>query len=194
MRTPQLSYANVVSSLALFVALGGTSYGLSRNSVGNRELKSNAVTSAKVRNGSLTASDISSTAQLGFRGPRGPQGPVGATGAVAGAPEPWQPLAFDQRWANYGTGFEAAGYRKDQLGRVSLRGLVTRVDGLPGDEVIATLPPGYRPAAIQIFTGEAQTGVARIDVRPNGEVAYRYSPAQIERDYTSLASISFWPD
>ena len=31
---PQLSYANVVSTGALFVALGGTSYAVARNSVG----------------------------------------------------------------------------------------------------------------------------------------------------------------
>jgi hypothetical protein len=113
---------------------------------------------------------------------------------VNGAPEPWQPLPFDARWGNYGAGFELGGFRKDQLGRVSVRGLVTRLDGLPGDEVIAVLPPGYRPAMTQIFTGESQGGVARIDVRPNGEIAYRSAPPQAERDNTSLASISFWPD
>ncbi len=197
-RKPELSYANVISSLALFVALGGTSYGLARNSVGNRELKRDAVTSAKVKDASLTAADISPRTQLGFRGPRGPQGPSGLQGppgpTIAAAPEPWQPLPFDPRWANYGAGFELAGYRKDQLGRVHLRGLITRVDGLPGNEVIATLPPGYRPAMTLIFTGESQNGVARLDLQSTGALVYISSPAQIERDNTSLSSISYWPD
>ena len=45
--------------LALFVALGGTSYAaLAKNSVGTKQLKKNAVTSPKVRNRSLTGSDL----------------------------------------------------------------------------------------------------------------------------------------
>ena len=86
-RLPNLcpSPAMIVACVALIVALGGTSYAalkLPRNSVGNRQLKSNAVTSAKVRNGSLTARDFRAADIR--RGPRGPQGPKGdsAPGAV----------------------------------------------------------------------------------------------------------------
>ena len=51
-----LSYANVVGTLALFIALGGVSYAavkLPARSVGTKQLKTGAVTSAKVRNGTL---------------------------------------------------------------------------------------------------------------------------------------------
>jgi hypothetical protein len=71
--------ANVVAFLALAVALGGTSYAaitLPRNSVGPKQLKANAVTSAKVKNGSLLKKDFKA-AQL----PAGAQGPAGAPGA-----------------------------------------------------------------------------------------------------------------
>lgn len=47
----RISYANVMATVALFVALGGSSYAaikLSVNSVGNRELKQRAVTPAKL--------------------------------------------------------------------------------------------------------------------------------------------------
>ena len=74
--------ANVIAYLALFIALGGTSYAaitLPRNSVGTKQLRSNAVTSGKVRNGSLRLSDFQSGALK--RGPRGPQGPPGPAGA-----------------------------------------------------------------------------------------------------------------
>lgn len=56
----RLTYANAMSSVALFVALGGGAYAVSvpRNSVGQQELKPGAVTAAKVRNHSLTASDF----------------------------------------------------------------------------------------------------------------------------------------
>jgi len=75
----------VVACIALIVALGGTSYAalkLPRNSVGNRQLKPNAVTSAKVRNGALTSKDFRRSSLP--PGPRGPQGPKGepAPGAI----------------------------------------------------------------------------------------------------------------
>ncbi len=49
---------NLVAYLALFIALGGTSYaavGLSPGSVGTRQLRNGAVTDAKVRARSLTS-------------------------------------------------------------------------------------------------------------------------------------------
>ncbi len=56
------SAAMVVSLIALFVALGGTSYAaittLPVNSVGTPQLKNNAVTSVKVRDGSLLSTDF----------------------------------------------------------------------------------------------------------------------------------------
>lgn len=54
------SAALVVASLALVVGLGGTSYAatVASNSVGNAQLKSDAVTSAKIAPGGVTRSDI----------------------------------------------------------------------------------------------------------------------------------------
>lgn len=55
------SPALAVSILSLFVALGGTSYAvtqLPRNSIGTAQLKKNAVTGAKVMDGSLSGTDI----------------------------------------------------------------------------------------------------------------------------------------
>jgi hypothetical protein len=53
-----LSFANSISLIALFVALGGTSYALATGSVDSREIKNNAVRSADVRNASLTQRDV----------------------------------------------------------------------------------------------------------------------------------------
>ena len=58
---PRVTYANVVATLALFLALGGGTYAafkLPNNSVGTKQLKKNAVTSPKVKDGSLTAADL----------------------------------------------------------------------------------------------------------------------------------------
>jgi len=97
-------YANVTATLALIVALGGTSYAaivLPANSVGSRQLKkravtnsklrANAVTSATVRNGSLRAKDFKA-GQL----PAGPAGPAGATAIVSrlGGSSPVEPGAL----------------------------------------------------------------------------------------------------
>lgn len=55
------NYAEVVATLALFIALGGVSYAavqIPRNSVGAKQLKRNAVTTKKVKNRSLLARDF----------------------------------------------------------------------------------------------------------------------------------------
>jgi hypothetical protein len=54
--------ATVIALLALFVALGGTTYAatsLPKNSVGTKQLKKNAVTSKKIKSGAVTAAKIS---------------------------------------------------------------------------------------------------------------------------------------
>ena len=58
---PRLTYADVMATLALFIALGGGAYAataLPRNSVGTKQIKRSAVTGAKVRNHSLTGADF----------------------------------------------------------------------------------------------------------------------------------------
>ena len=89
-----LSYANVVGTVALFIALGGVSYAavtLPARSVGTKQLKSEAVTGAKVRNGTLTKKDFKKSSlprgkageagQDGHAGDVGPAGPRGEPGA-----------------------------------------------------------------------------------------------------------------
>lgn len=49
----------VIASLALFMSLGGTSYAaVKAKSIGNKQLKNNAVTSGKIARNGVTASDI----------------------------------------------------------------------------------------------------------------------------------------
>jgi len=75
----RLTYANVMATLGVFIALGGTSaaaVSLKRGSVKGKHLAANAVTSPKVKNGSLRAEDFG-LGQL----PKGESGPAGARGA-----------------------------------------------------------------------------------------------------------------
>jgi hypothetical protein len=88
----RLSYANVTATLALFLALGGTSYALTlpRNSVGSKQIRSRAVgtselnagavRSSAVRNRSLLLRDLSLGARTSLRGATGPQGAAGPAG------------------------------------------------------------------------------------------------------------------
>jgi hypothetical protein len=100
----RLSFANVVSLMALFVALGGTSYALATGSIGSREIKNNsvrskdirnnAVRSRDIRNNDLTGCDVKDASLLakdfaagqlpagpaGTRGPTGDPGPPGISG------------------------------------------------------------------------------------------------------------------
>lgn len=64
----KLSYANVMATFAVFLALGGGAIAALRvpkNSVGNRQLKKNAVTGSKVKDASLTAKDIKARSLTG---------------------------------------------------------------------------------------------------------------------------------
>ena len=57
----KLTYANVMASVAVFIALGGSAYAALRvppNSVGSRQLKVASVTTGKVANGAITAAKV----------------------------------------------------------------------------------------------------------------------------------------
>ncbi|HEU4598919.1 MAG TPA: hypothetical protein VFS26_04170, partial [Solirubrobacterales bacterium] len=86
----RLTYANVMSSIAVFVVLGGAAFAatqLPKNSVGTKQLKKNAVVSSKVKNGSLKAADFGAgqlpAGPQGAQGPQGPAGPAGSAVAYA---------------------------------------------------------------------------------------------------------------
>lgn len=58
---PKLTYANVMATIAVFVALGGVSYAaikLPKNSVGSKQIKKNAVVGAKIKKGAITGDKI----------------------------------------------------------------------------------------------------------------------------------------
>jgi hypothetical protein len=76
--------AHVIALLALFVAMGGTGYAalkLPKNSVGSKQIKKNAISGSKVKDGSLKNGDFAA-GQLpaGAAGAPGAQGLPGAKG------------------------------------------------------------------------------------------------------------------
>jgi hypothetical protein len=57
----KFTYANVMATIAVFIALGGASYAavkLPKNSVGSKQIKNKAITGAKIANGAVTAAKI----------------------------------------------------------------------------------------------------------------------------------------
>ena len=57
----RLTYANVMATIAVFIALGGASYAatqLPKNSVGSKQLKKNAITTAKIKDAAVTGAKV----------------------------------------------------------------------------------------------------------------------------------------
>jgi hypothetical protein len=88
----KLTFANVMSMTAVFIALGGSAIAITqlpKDSVGARQIKTGAVRSPEVKDFSLQANDFAKgslpAGATGPKGDQGPQGPTGPTGA-AGAP------------------------------------------------------------------------------------------------------------
>lgn len=97
--------------------------------------------------------------------------PPGGNYAVGEADLGWVSPTLLNSWANFGSGFQTARYRR-LAGRVEIQGLVTGGTG-PASTVF-TLPVGYRPAAALIFATIASANVvARIDVEADGDVRWQ---------------------
>ena len=113
---------NAVGLLALFVALGGTSYAaikLPRNSVKSAQIASGAVGSEEVKDGSLRGKDFAK-GQLpagdpgpqGAPGAQGPQGPAGRDGAP-GAQGATGAAPTVPGWTNVAPASSALSYCRD---------------------------------------------------------------------------------
>jgi hypothetical protein len=109
---------------------------------------------------------------------------AGAAGWLAIEGVTWQNLTLVNSWANLGAGFQTAQFLLCG-GLVTLRGSVA--GGATGSSVIATLPAGFRPAAINMFSTMGVGGASRVDVNPNGDIA----PTVGATTYLSLDGIAF---
>jgi hypothetical protein len=83
----RLTYSNVLASLALFIALGGTGYAAAM--ITGRNVKDGSLTGRDIRDGSIATKDLArsvsqqntSNSSTGVPGPAGPAGPRGNDGA-----------------------------------------------------------------------------------------------------------------
>ena len=90
----RLSYANVVSSVCLFILLGGSAY--AAVSITGKDVRDGSLTSADIKNHSLRARDFKASSLPA--GPAGPKGDPGRDGAAGdpGAPVTEPPAAIGQ--------------------------------------------------------------------------------------------------
>ncbi len=162
----KLTYANVVATLALFIAVGGaTAFAaskLAKNSVGTKQIKNGAVTAAKIKNGAVTGTQVKNGSLTGTQVNASTLGTVptaqsantAQTAQTVAAPEAWHEVgtpgqpAFLNSWEDVkislGLFPETVAFYKDLEGVVHIRGEATAgTEGTP----IFDLPPGFRPGS-----------------------------------------------
>lgn len=98
----------------------------------------------------------------------------------------WAAPALLNSWVNYGIGYNPAGYYKDPTGRVHLRGLVK--SGTAANAVIFTLPSGYLPPNLCIFSGSSNDAWCEVRVDTSGNV---FAQAGGSTTWISLDGVSF---
>ncbi len=164
----RLTYANVMATVAVFIALGGGAYAasqLKKNSVGSKQIKKNAVTGAKVKNNSLTGSDVAEST-------------LGRVPAAASA----EPAAF----AHVSSDGVLDQARSKNVGSVALTGTSTYCfSGLPftprgGQATIDELDSAFQSAQFVAGTGsscQAGTQAFVFTIEPGSVASGKGSPA-----------------
>ena len=153
-----LSYANVVSTLCLFILLGGSSYAavkLRKGSVKGTNIASNAVSSPKVKNGSLLAQDFRAGQLPG--GAQGPAGKPGADGATGATGAPGSAVAYASVG---GGGFLLDGEQKNisRFAKTSGSGGYCLQVSVPFNNVVATIQ-GENPGPGEILVAHYPNGI-----------------------------------
>jgi len=165
-----LTYANVVSTIALFLVLGGVTYAAFH-------LPKNSVRSKNIVNHQVKSKDLVKPS------PSQAAGLVSAPDCASAGTDQWISRNPDI--------FGNVGYYRDLDGQVHLTGTAQKCGVPSGKAVVFTLPPGYRPQNTQeqaapVVTGpsDATTNVIAFD---DGEVSVNAN----SKDAVSLAGISF---
>jgi hypothetical protein len=178
----RLTYANVMSSIAVFLVIGGATAfaALGKNTVGTKQLKKNAVTAAKIKNNAVTTPKIKDNAVNGAKvdesslatvpsadkattansansattaGTANALSPLEATHLVGAPGEP----GFENGSFNFpgegGVSFNPVGFYKDHEGIVHLQG-IAEGGSSTGLNSVFTLPAGFRPASGKLIVLE----------------------------------------
>lgn len=207
----------VVACMALFVALGGVSYGVAAGSIDTRALRNNTVRTQDLRNNdirgidirnstirtrdvalnTLTGSDIAEN-KLG-QVPSAAKaddartlGGTGASGFLRPNTSPFVPLSLTSDWEAI-VGETTPGYFVDPMGFVHLHGALRRSAGT--SELALTLPAGARPRTVKRLPVYAENArnepqAAGVSIEPDGALNVR-TIADAASSLVSLEGVTF---
>ena len=103
--------------------------------------------------------------------------------------EPWTGVTYGGNWSRYDGNYANADYRKDQNGRVHLRGLIKPTATPSSGQLMFSLPSGYQPTHYVIFPLATSTGYGQLYV--NGSGNFLWSSGSTGGGWVSLEGISF---
>jgi hypothetical protein len=102
----------------------------------------------------------------------------------------WIPLVLQNGWIYYGSGSTPA-YKKDNMGRVQVKGLIKNGTSAAGT-TIATLPVGYRPKETKYLLGDdGNLAIKRIQVNVNGTIVI---PETVSNAFLILDGVYFFAE
>lgn len=85
-------------------------------------------------------------------------------------PQAWEDIPLASGWSNYGAGYVVPRCRKFMGDLIEVRGVIKKSTALVTNEIIATLPAGYRPSEIMLLATWASGGTSRIQIEPSGVI------------------------
>jgi hypothetical protein len=103
------------------------------------------------------------------------------------AQEAWIEPTLLNGWVNFGSGFETAGYYKDEFGVVHLRGLIKSGTTTAGTTLF-NLPIGYRPSNNKFTIIANHNTFAILSINTTGNVNINTTVSSV---WISLDNISF---
>lgn len=111
---------------------------------------------------------------------------------IPGGDTAWTAPTLLNSWANFGSVFNPAGYRKDSNGFVHLRGLIKNGTTTAGTPIFA-LPAGYRPAFTNIFSTVSNDLFGEVRVGGAGDsTGYNlYCSGPVSNVWLSLDGLSY---
>ena len=210
------SPAIVVACAALFVSLGGVSYGVATGAIDTKALRNNTVRTQDLRNNdirgidirnstirtrdvalnTLTGSDVAES-KLG-QVPSAAKaddartlGGIGVSGFLSPNTSAFVLLPLPADWEAL-AGETAPGYFVDPMGFVHLHGAMRRIVG--ASEFALTLPAGTRPRTTKRLPVYAENSgnveAAGVTIEPSGAVSVRASDAAAQ-SLISLDGVTF---
>jgi hypothetical protein len=163
----RLTYANVMATIAVFVALGGAAWAVVT-------APRNSVLSSSIKNGEVKRKDFGVAPKFTSV----PRMPGAVTGCSPGFGDVWGAAAT-------GDTFNGVGYWRDPMGIVHLRGVAVRCNS--AGNTVFTLPEGYRPDVLYTLPAIQSTGPGRLEITRTGEVVSQLA----QNESVSFQGMSF---